>query len=96
MTRQYATCTFRKGDSRSYTYHNDGDPVAIGDEVKVEDPRSTDGIWKRVYVVGVDHPKPSFPTKPILGIAPPVPAKDLLEGVEAASDAAGEAERSAL
>lgn len=66
---QYIACTFRKGDSRSYTYHNDGPPVAVGDEVKV--PDKGDG-WKRVYVSAVGVPKPTkFETKAILGIAPP-------------------------
>lgn len=85
---QFVVCTFRKGDTRSYTYHNDGDPVAAGDEVKVEDPRSTEGGWKRVYVVSVGGKKPPFPTKPILGLAPPkadpVPEiqEDLIDGLD--------------
>lgn len=67
---QYIACTYRQGDSRSYTFHNDGPPVKVGDEVKVED-RSGDG-WKRVYVSAVGVPKPTkFETKGILGLAPP-------------------------
>lgn len=70
MERQYVQVEFNPGDRRSYTYHNDGDLLAIGDEVRVPDNRS-DG-WKRVIVVGVAGPKPtSFETKAILGLAPP-------------------------
>lgn len=65
---QYVACSFTKG-GRTYTYHNDGEPVKVGDEVKVEGG-GPDG-WKRVYVEGVSSSKPSFNTKPILGIAPP-------------------------
>ena len=67
---QYVSCKFRSTDSRTYTYSNDGPPVAVGDEVKVADNRS-DG-WKRVEVVSITDKEPSFPTKPILGLAPPV------------------------
>jgi hypothetical protein len=62
---QYVACKFRASDARTYTYHNDGEPVAPGDFVKVADARS-DG-WKRVEVVSVSDAAPSFPTKPILG-----------------------------
>lgn len=67
---QYIACTFRKGDSRSYTYANPGEPVSVGDEVKAPD-KAGEG-WKRVYVsaVGVDKPT-KFEAKAILGLAPP-------------------------
>lgn len=66
---QYIACTYRKGDSRSYTFHNDGPPVAVGDEVKMPDK---EGGWKRGYVTAIGVPKPTkFETKGILGIAPP-------------------------
>jgi hypothetical protein len=68
--RQYVLCTFRQSDTRTYTYHNDGEPVAKGDVVRVEDARA-DG-WKRVYVVGTTDEAPRFATKPILGLAPAV------------------------
>ena len=71
-TRQYVACTFKAGDARSYTYHNDGAPLAVGDVAKVEDHRG--GGWKRVYVVAIDVEKPTkFDTKPILGKAEPEP-----------------------
>lgn len=72
--RQYVACKFRPEDGRSYTYHNDGDPVVIGDEVKVADNRS-DG-WKRVTVVALVDEAPPFATKPILGKVEPVPSDD--------------------
>lgn len=62
---QYVVCKFREYDIRTYTYHNDGEPVQPGDYVKVADARS-DG-WKRVQVVSITSDTPSFPTKPILG-----------------------------
>lgn len=69
MARQYVTARFRKEDRKTYTYHNDGDLLVPGDEVKVAD-RSGDG-WQRIYIADVGVAKPDFPTKPILGIAPP-------------------------
>jgi len=67
---QYIACTFRKGDRRSYTYANPGDPVSVGDEVKA--PDKTGEGWTRVYVSAVGVPKPTkFEAKAILGIAPP-------------------------
>lgn len=62
---QYVACKFRQSDTRTYTYSNDGDPVAVGDMVKVADNRS-DG-WKRVEVVEITDKAPPFACKPILG-----------------------------
>ncbi|MFK4794916.1 hypothetical protein [Sphingobium sp. ZW T5_29] len=62
---QYVACKFRPDDRRSYTYHNDGEPVAVGDQVKIAG-RGDDG-WQRVHVVAVSDEQPSFETKPILG-----------------------------
>jgi uncharacterized membrane protein len=70
MSRQFVACKFRSSDTRTYTYHNDGVPVAVGDQVKVAD-RSGDG-WKRVEVAEIDVPEPTrFETKPILGKVEP-------------------------
>jgi hypothetical protein len=66
MARQYVVVKFRLTDQRTYTYHFDGEAVAAGDEVTVEDNRG-DG-WKRVFVTGVTAEAPSFPTKPIMGV----------------------------
>ena len=65
MPRQFLKCRFHQGDARTYTYHNDGAPVARGDTVRVSDWRS-DG-WKRVEVVAITD-RPDFATKPILGL----------------------------
>lgn len=70
---QFVACKFRSTDTRTYTYHNDGDPVAVGDQVKVADAKS-DG-WKRVEVVSITDEKPPFPTKPILGKVEEEPAE---------------------
>ena len=62
---QYLACKFSPVDSRSYTYHNDGEPLAVGDMAKVADPRAPD-VYKRVKVEAIVD-KPTFDTKPILG-----------------------------
>ena len=61
--RQYVAVEFNPWDRRSYTYHNDGPALSIGDKVKVE---TKDGE-KTVTVVGLPESAPAFPTKPILG-----------------------------
>jgi hypothetical protein len=72
---QFVQCKFRREDTRSYTYHYEGeDEISIDDEVKVAD-RSGDG-WKRVYVTAIGDEAPSFPTKPILGKIEPEPAEE--------------------
>lgn len=68
MPRQYLACQFRPGDVRSYTYHNDGDPVMIGDFVTVETRRGTAEV-EVIDEVGM----PLFETKPILGKVEPEP-----------------------
>ncbi len=70
---QYVAVKFQPWDQRTYTYHNDAEPVSVGDQVKVPDNRG-DG-WKRVEVVAVSDEQPPFATKPILGrIEPDEPA----------------------
>ena len=64
----FASVKFREGDSRTYTYACDL-PVKPGDRVTVE---TKDGP-KVVIVAAVDLDEPSFPCKPITGIAPPKP-----------------------
>ncbi len=66
MPTQFCKCTFRDGDVRSYTYANDGEPVAPGDLVSVADSRDPDS-WKRVRVVEVSDEAPPFACKPVLG-----------------------------
>lgn len=65
QARQYVAVKFRPTDTRTYTYHNDGDPVSPGDEVKIKDRRG-DG-WSRVTVAEITDEKPPFETKPIIG-----------------------------
>lgn len=72
--RQFVAVKFPSGSRRLYTYHNDGEPVSPGDQVKVAD-RSGDG-WSRVEVVEITDTAPPFATKPILGkIEPEEPAE---------------------
>ena len=60
---QYVSIRFQSSDRRSYTYHNDGEPVSKGDTVKV---LTNDGV-KSVKVVGLPTAvRPSFKTKPII------------------------------
>jgi hypothetical protein len=59
--RQYVSVRFRPWDRRSYTYHNDGEPVTVGDHVIVSTGRGTE----KVEVVGITADKPDFDTKPI-------------------------------
>lgn len=66
MPRQYVAVQFHPSDRRTYTYHNDGEPVQIGDQVVVETPLEG---RKTVEVVGIGISRPGFPTKPIVGIA---------------------------
>lgn len=83
---QFVACKFCPEDTRYYTYVWDGDPLNIGDQVKVTD-RSGDG-WKRVHVVSISDDAPPFECKPILGLAPQndeptpetEPAADVLDG----------------
>lgn len=62
----YLACKFRDTDSRTYSYHYDGDEdFEPGDKVRVPD-RSGDG-WKVVTVAAIHFDEPEFPTKGILG-----------------------------
>lgn len=68
-TRQFVAVLFKPWDTRSYTYHNDGPPVAIGDSVLVTTAK---GGQQAVTVSALPTEAPSFPTKPIDGLAPDV------------------------
>mgnify|MGYP000339005455 FL=1 len=65
MSRQFVAVRFNEWSNRPYPYHNDGEPLAIGDVAKVPDPKE-DG-WKRVEVMAIVDDAPAFPTKAILG-----------------------------
>lgn len=62
MMMQYVECKF-PNSSKSYCYHWDGAPLAIGDKVDV----MTDRGALSVEVVGFRAEKPPFATKPIMG-----------------------------
>lgn len=68
--RQYVACKFRSSDTRTYTYHNDGAPLAVGDTVTVED---RGGGSKRVEIAEIVPDAPKFPTKPVLAKIEPEP-----------------------
>ena len=75
---QFVKCTFKEGGTGGYTYQNDGEPLAVGDVVKVLD-KSGDG-HKRVWVTEIDLEKPRFDCKPVLGKYPAKPEQtDLLD-----------------
>jgi hypothetical protein len=61
--RQYIACTFREGDVRKYTYHWDGEPLAVGDRVVV----STDRGASTITVAEIVSEPPRFATKAIAG-----------------------------
>ncbi len=78
--RQFVACKFRSSDARTYTYHNDGEPLAIGDKARVEAPR--DEGWVTVEVVAITE-APTFPTKPIIEKAPEPSSDDVQADQEA-------------
>ena len=65
MAKQFVAVRFRPNDPRTYTYANDGEPVRVGDRVKVPDARF--GGWKPVEVVELVE-EPRFECKSILGL----------------------------
>lgn len=65
---QLVAVAFREGDQRTYTYHNDGEPVAIGDRVMIP---NRSGGQQRAFVVALPTEAPQFETKAIIGLAPP-------------------------
>lgn len=62
MTRQYVSIKFRPGDTRAYTYHNDGKPVNRGDKIVVETARGK----QTVTVFDIVDEAPPFVTKSII------------------------------
>ena len=59
--REYVKCKYNLSDSKSYIFHNDGDPVFKGEVVEIT------GMYdiKFVTVIEVSNDKPSFETKAI-------------------------------
>jgi hypothetical protein len=76
--RQFVQVKFPRG-GRLYTYHNDGDPVVPGDQVKIAG-RGDDG-WQAAHVDAISFTKPAFDTKPIMGRVDPA-QPDLLAANE--------------
>jgi hypothetical protein len=64
--RQLVAVQFNPWDRRDYTYHTDGDPVAIGDRVIVTTERGDSSVT----VMSLPTETPQFATKPIVGLAP--------------------------
>lgn len=73
--RQYVAVTFRPGDTRTYTYHFDGEPLEKGDRVVVSGVRGP----STVTVVSVSDEKPAFETRPIIAKERPPVASDTVE-----------------
>lgn len=63
MSRQFVAVQFKPWDRRSYTYHNDGIPVAKGDTVRV---RIGQGEAEVTVVRAWTGDPPEFETKPII------------------------------
>lgn len=60
--RQFVNVEFKRG-SRAYSYHNDGEPVAVGDRVLIA---GRSGVTQSALVVSVADEVPAFETKPII------------------------------
>lgn len=78
---QYVTARF-KHSTRAYTFHNDGERLAVGDFVEAESRGST----KVVEICAIDQDPPPFPTNPIIQKVdrpegwPEAEKKDLFDG----------------
>ncbi len=68
MSRQYVCIKFREKDRRTYTYHNDGPPLEIGDQIDIEG-RGGKPISTKILSIHEGHP--GFVTKAIIGKAKP-------------------------
>ena len=78
---QFVNCVFKEGDKRAYAYQNDGEPLAIGDRVIVENKSGE----KTVIVSGIIDVAPPYQCKAVLRKAPPkVPeiTEDFLDDVD--------------
>ena len=63
MSRQYLACVFKPDASARYSYHNDHDPVEVGDRVIVSGKFGP----ATVIVLEILEEAPPFETKPIVG-----------------------------
>lgn len=62
MPRQFVGVRFYAG-GQIYTYHNDGEPLAVGHSCRIANVK---GGWKNVDVVSATNDLPAHPTKPII------------------------------
>lgn len=68
MATQYIAVEFTPG-GRTYTYHHNGSPLMIGNEVKVKVGKPNDQGYSReatAKVVALVAEKPPFDTKPVI------------------------------
>ena len=68
MARQYLAVEFKPG-GRTYTYHHDGAPLAVGNEVKVRVGKPNRQGYTReqtAKVAALVDEKPPFATKPVI------------------------------
>lgn len=62
VSRQFLDVSFQPWERRTYCYHNDGEPLDVGDKAVVMTKRGE----QTVVVNGVRDEPPKFETKPIL------------------------------
>lgn len=80
MPRQYIAVRFGGPGSRLYTYHNDGPPLAVGDDVEVHVGKPNSRGYRKntkLKIVALVDDKPPFQTKQV-GI-PIDPGADLID-----------------
>lgn len=69
---QLVAVKFSPTSDKTYTYHNEGEPVSPGDRVLIETGKGTKAVEvASVRVPAADDPPLAFKTKGILGLAPP-------------------------
>lgn len=74
MPRQHVAVKFNDASERTYTFHNDGDPVVAGDWVLIQSGGKTKAVIVHSVRVPQDGDEPlGFETKGIMGLAPPKP-----------------------
>lgn len=66
--RQYVAVNFGGASAKTFTYHNDGEPLAIGDKATVN---TKNGAIRTVEVVELFAEAPPFDTQPAFKLPPP-------------------------
>lgn len=68
MSRRYVAAKFRETDTRTWTYHYDGDePIIAGQTIRVQS-RDPGGGWVPVIVKSISSLDPGFSTKPVMEV----------------------------